>query len=203
MKGAFQQKCQKIIYLRSLESSESNKNTKKNYNSEPTFFLLFWHYFWCIFIWKNCYVKLCLNICEPVSFRIRLSNFLQNGLQGNNFYNNNHAYRKHQLSRRVQIVAPILWNPVFFTLVWTCAHFLAIYLHLLALFDFFRHFIFKKKILRHMSHVACHMLYITCHMSPVTNANLSLLTLPFSTEDWFQIKKKIYIHGQKTLLKPL
>ena len=89
----------------------------------------------------------------------------------------------------------------------TFLHFWALFSHLFAFLHFllpFWHFLFKKKvkITCQMSKVTCHMSHITFHHSLTPTAtDLSLLTHPLTTVDWFQINKAPINHGHKTLVK--
>ena len=94
-------------------------------------------------------------------------------------------------------------SPAFLTLS-TLLEFLKpfsyIFWHFLGLFwDFF----VQKKY--HVSHVTSHMSHVIFHQPVTATAtDLSQLTPPFSTVDWFQILKKIiyiYIYWSKKLVK--
>ena len=100
----------------------------------------------------------------------------------------NPVHGRHPLSQCVRIVAPILWNPAFLTLLCTFEHFWAIYLHFCHFLWLFWHL--KKKIMCHVRQVTCHMSHVTFHLSLTpTAAHLPLLTPPLSTVDRFQIQK--------------
>ena len=82
----------------------------------------------------------------------------------------NPAYGRHQLSWPMRIVAPILWNPFFYTLFGNWTHIVALFVCIFCIKNLDKkNMCLVSRVICHKSHVMCHMSRVTCHPNKLKN----------------------------------